>query len=227
MYYFEKYIVMSTTIIVLEDDQITGFSYSFAKALLSKLLELHAKEILYQEEDKESILRKMIPTPLVKNLCHYLKQQIPHTSWDVVLEKGIAYKKDVDKDIIHWQEKIKKDISDVLQTAQDFLSTFEEQTEAGVHQLASGVDLQQDLREFLLNNFDHAPRKGGHAWRAYTCLVSWIGSGRKKTLLQLLQRNNPLKSGNGIRNLGEKSFEHIRSEFERLGIETKNYPFFQ
>jgi hypothetical protein len=208
----------------LQQDTITGFSYSFTRALLDRLKELFIAGLIWKRHPWGA---PTDVTDLVENICRYLKQQIPSTKWDNIYAN-------FSDDESSWRqfgerqlEEKNKEIKDAIDDGYNFLSTFEKRENGHA---GSTIDLNQDLINFIETNFDRSPVAGGWKIRGYQSIINWAKKREgTRTLNDLLNLGNPVrrKVGWEWRNVGKKSFDHIKSEFEKLGIETKNYAFFQ
>ncbi len=188
--------------LTLERDQIRGFSYSFTRALVTKLEALYQADELFKDGNEKSSN---------KNYSH------TYTKLGVVINSYL-------------QEQLRQSFDTntagvelMIQTGKEFLSIFE--NSKGQKVVYTSIDLDQSLVEFMEKNFDKSPVPGGWKIRGYDWTVCWAKKeDGPKTLKDFL--NNRNLSGR-VRNVGKKSLEHIKNEFERLGIETRNYPFFQ
>ena len=107
----------------LKQDVISGFSYSFSKALLDRLNDLFKNNKVHERRDSGA------PKPassLVDNLCHYLSDQMPHCSWSYVVSPNISTDDSVWKEKREEMEKsYKEEIEAIIKSGYDFLSTFE------------------------------------------------------------------------------------------------------
>lgn len=95
----------------LKQDVITGFSYSFAKALLVRLAQLYEKDELWEYYGEEKEERISGQTILAQNLIYYLKEQIPNSDWDNFREIISGFSR--------------KECEQILRDAENFLRTFD------------------------------------------------------------------------------------------------------
>lgn len=111
----------------LSQDQITGFSYSFSKALLDRLMELIKKDELferYRGAGRGNGEVKCV-TPVVKTILHYLKDQMPYIDWSGMDHASESQNDDLD---LH-EDNIKRnaEAKNIITQGYDFLKTFEKE----------------------------------------------------------------------------------------------------
>lgn len=82
---------------------------------------------------------------------------------------------------------------------------------------SSQPNLEQNLSQFLDENL--SSKSSSIETRAYQCLKLFATSG--KTVKDLLENRDSIK------NYGEKAHNWTKSQFEQLGFNVSEYPFFQ
>src|SRR3989338_8347590 len=98
--------------LLLKQDQITGFSLSFAKALLARLCQLYYVDKLWTYREGQGGKQEVSEqTTLAQNLLHYLDDQIPYSNWE-----------DFNPNVSGFS---RKKCGRVLVDAENFLKTFD------------------------------------------------------------------------------------------------------
>lgn len=125
----------------LRNDVITGFSYSFCKALVDKLSKLCQEGKQAVGYDNEFILSEGFPsrlTSLTENILHHLGDQLPHTKWNGIDPMTLPQRGEKEG-----RELYEKRVRKVLSDAYEFLSIFEysEENKDGDLPAASNVVL--------------------------------------------------------------------------------------
>ncbi len=195
----------------LRQDVVTGFSYSFSRALLDRLKMIFESDELYEKYDNGTPGRT---SELVENLRHYLSDQMPHYSWVHTIDTAMD---GINKNDEAWEEKGKpglaegkEKIAKLIAQGYDFLSTFEKGQKGN-----SSVEIidASTLKDVLMMRIEDMKFTA----RTFHCLKA-----EKITTGADLIRY-PFKELLKLRNFGTKTLAEVKSFWERYDIDAEKF----